>query len=177
MSAGIGVASTANLRKLYGEHVLPDSFLALWNNGCRRLSHVMPAGRDPVAERPRVVKLMVRWIVKHLLLVDGSPTLTRFFSFRTCTDAMLVMVLLGMPSHALKCRNPREENHKRLKNVLGFFGKAEASQLLRRVSIIFQITGGVEALASRLPAEDCTVSTPPPMVRICRGEADTIAKV
>ena len=112
-----------------------------------------------------------------MLLVDGSPTLTRFFSFRICTDAMLMMVLLGMPSHALKCRNPMEENQKRLKIVLGFFGTYEASQLLRRVSIIFQMTGGVEALVSRLPAEDCTVATPPPVVRICRGEADDIVKV
>ena len=172
-----GQASTAKMRNLYGDHVFPDSFLALWNNGCHHMSHVMPAGRDPVAERARVVKAMVQWLVKHLLLVDGSPTLTRFFSFRICTDAMLMMLLLGMPPQALKCRNHREENQQRLVNVLGFFSKPENSQLLRRVSIIFQMTGGVEALVSRLPAEDCTVATPPPVVRICRGEADTIVQV
>ena len=75
-----------------------------------------------MAERPRVVKLMVDWLVKHLLLVDGSPTLSRFFTFRDKTDAMLLMVLLGMPPQAFTLRSvkPREENQKRMKNVHGF---------------------------------------------------------
>ena len=178
---GIGKAATAKLRQLYGEHVLPDSFLALWNNGCRRLSHVIPADRDPVAERPRVAKLMMQWLVTNLLQVDGCPTLTRFFSFRNKTDAMLVMVLLDMPQHAIRIRSggpvPREENRKRMENVHAFFKKEEAWQLLRRVSIGFQLTGGVEALVSRVPAENCSAATPPPIVRLCRGEADTLVKV
>ena len=52
-----------------------------------------------MAERPGVAKLMVQWLAKHLLLVDGSPTLSRFFTFRAKTDAVLLMVLLGMPRH------------------------------------------------------------------------------
>ena len=90
---------------LYTEHVLPDEMLALWNNGCnRRLCLVLPANQDPDAERPRVVLMFVKWLAKHLLHVDSSPTLSRFFTFRDCADRMLTMVLLGVPSHAFRLR-------------------------------------------------------------------------
>ena len=149
--------------------------LALWNNGCnRRLCHVLPANQDPDTERPRVVLMFVKWLVNHLLHVDSSPTLSRFFTFRGCTDRMLTMVLLGVPSHAFKLQKakPRKESQKRLKNVHSFFKHAEADQLLRRTSLPFQLTGGVEALVSSL----YKAGEPPPMVRLCRNEATTLVQ-
>ena len=135
---------------------------------------MLPANQDPTTERPRVVLKFVKWLIKHLLLVDSSPTLSRFFTFRDCTDRMLTMVLLGVPSHAFKLRKvkPRKESQKRLKNVHAFFKHAEADQLLRRTSLSFQLTGGVEALVSTLPK----AGEPPPMVRLCRNEATTLVQ-
>ena len=121
---------------------------------------------------------MVEWLVKHLLLVDGSPTLSRFFTFLEKTDAMLLMALLRMPPQAFTLRsvNPREENQKRLNNVHEFFRHGDAYQLLARVCLSFQLTGGVEALVSRVPAEECDASRPPPVIRLLKGEADTVVK-
>ena len=122
---------------------------------------------------------MVEWLVKHLLLVDSSPTLSRFFTFREKTDAMLLMALLGMPPQAFKVVSavPREENQKRLINVQAFFRHEDAYQLLARTCLAFQLTGGVEALVSTNPAEDCDASRPPPVIRLLKGEADTIVKL
>ena len=85
------------LRNLCTDHVARDDLMALWNNGLRRVSHIIGADEDPVAERPRVAKRMVKVLVANLMRVDSSPTLSRFFTFRLCTDAMHTMVLLGMP--------------------------------------------------------------------------------
>jgi len=70
-------AAIQKLQTLYTEHVLPDELVALWNNGLHRLSHVVGAGEDPEAEKPRVVARMVQFIVKRLMIVDSSPTLSR----------------------------------------------------------------------------------------------------
>ena len=120
-----------------------------------------------------MVAKFVQWIVKHLLHVDSSPTLSRFFTFRDCTDRMLTMLLIGMPAHALKVRGvkPRKENQKRLGNVLLFFKHPEAPQALRRISLTFQLTGGVEAMVSEMQAIRCVIPAAgktPPLVRLCR---------
>ena len=80
--------------------MLSDELSALWNSGLGNVSHIIGAGQDPVAERPRVVSRIVEFLVKHLMIVDSSPTLSRFFTFRKCTDAILTMMLIGMPEHA-----------------------------------------------------------------------------
>ena len=162
------------MRKLYTAHVLPDGLIALWNNGIRDLCHVLPAGQDPVEERPRLVAAFATWIVQNCLHVDTNPTLSRFFTFRDCTDRMLTMELIGMPSHAFQVRSvvPRKENQKRLKNVVHFYGHGEASQLLRRTNLTFQLTGGVEALVSEVPKP----GQPPPMVRLCQHAATHIVE-
>ena len=86
------------------------------------MCHVVRADQDLVAERPRLVAMFVKCIVAHLLHVDSAPTVSRFFTLRDCTDRMLTMELIGMPSHAFRVRSvvPRKENQKRLKNVLFF---------------------------------------------------------
>ena len=114
-----------------------------------------------------------------MLLVDGSPTLSRFFTFREKTDAMFLMALLGMPPQAFKVVSavPREENQKRLINVQAFFRHEDAYQLLARTCLAFQLTGGVEALVSRVPAEECDASRPPPIIRLLEGDADKVVRL
>ena len=165
----LGQAATAKLRSLYTEHVLPDGFLALWNNGVGRLCHLLLADQDPIEERPRLVALFVKWIITNLLKVDSSPTLSRFFTFRNCTDCMLTMSLIDMPRHAIQVRSvkPRQENQKRFKNVQALFKHPEAPQTFRTKSLTFQLTGGVEAMVSQVP----NTVQPPPMVRLSRNEA------
>ena len=63
--------------------------------------------------------------------------------------------------------NPRKENQKRLKIVKSFFKHIEAPQLLRRTSLTFQLTGGVEALVSQKPAP----GEMPPLVKLCKHAA------
>ena len=115
------------LRTLYTEHVLPDTMLALWNDGIDRLSHVVRAGEDPVEQRPRLVREFVQWIVTQLMHVDSCPTLSRFFTYRDCQDRMLTMKMIGMVKHTLRVRKtkPRKDNQKRINSVLNFFGHAE----------------------------------------------------
>ena len=172
--APIHQAATQKMQTLYTQHVLPDELVALWNNGLHRLSHVVGAGEDPVVEKPRVVQRMVQFIVKRLMLVDSSPTLSRFFTFRNCTDALLTMLLIGMPPQAfvLHRTKPKEQNQKRLALVLAFCSDPGAVQLCKRNALAFQGTGGVEALVSTNPVPN----EEPPIVRLCNGEADTIIR-
>ena len=106
----------ARMQKMYTTHVIPDELVALWNNGLGRLCHVVRDGQNPLEERPRLVVAFVQFIVRFLLIVDSSPTLSRFFTFRSCGARMLTMYLLGIPEHVLQVRGvkPRKENQKRL---------------------------------------------------------------
>ena len=165
-------AETARNHSLYTAHVVPDEMVALWNNGLHRLCHLVRDGLDPLEERPRVVAMFVQWIVKHLLHVDSSPTLTRFFTFRNCTDRMLTMELIGMPPFKVRSVKPRKQNQKRLRNVNKCFNHSEAPQMLRRTSLCFQLTGGVEAMVSEVPAP----GKPPPLVRLCNNEATKLVE-
>ena len=163
-------AAIQKLQTLYTEHVLPDELVALWNNGLHRLSHVVGAGEDPEAEKPRVVARMVQFIVKRLMIVDSSPTLSRIFTFRNCTDALLTMLLIGMPPQAfvLHRTKPQELNQKRLVKVMAFCNHPEAVPLCKRTALAFQMTGGCEALVSTNPVP----KQGPPIVRLCEGGAD-----
>ena len=115
-----------------------------------------------------------QWIVKRLLHVDSHPTLSRFFTFRGCVDRMLTMSLINMPTHAFKIRSikPRAENQKRLRAVLGFFQHPEAPQTLRRACLAFQLTGGVETIASLNPSTGET----PVLVRLANREATDLVE-
>ena len=164
-------SAAKSLRRLYTDHVVPQEMLRLWNNGFGCMRHRVKPGQSPEEERPRVVHEFVQWIVKHLLHVDSHPTNTRFFTFRDCVDRMMTMSLIDMPKHAFKVRTikPRKENQKRIRAVESFFKDAEAPQTLRRASMAFQLTGGVEAMVSTKPDTGDT----PVVVRLLRGEAAT----
>jgi hypothetical protein len=153
------------LRALYTAHVVPDAMVDLWSNGVDNLS---------VASRPELVQRVVTFLVKCLLTPDEHPTLTRFFSFRRLIDAMLTMDLLGLPLNVFKLTKvkPREENQQRLKIVRDFFSDPEASQVLRRAALVFQLTGGLEAFTAAKPKE----GQPPPVVAFAKGEAQNIVE-
>ena len=87
---------------------------------------------------------------------------------------MLAMELIGMPSHAFQVRSakPRKENQKHLGNFKAFFNHTEAPRTLRRTSLTFQLTGGVEAMVSEVPA----AGKPLPMVRLCKNEAKLLVQ-
>ena len=165
----VATGAAEALQRLYTEHVVPKEMLRLWNNGFGCMRHRLQAGEDPVEERPRVVNEFVQWITTHLLHVDSHPTLSRFFTFRGCLDRMFTMHLIGMPQRAFRVRSmkPRQENQKRLRAVDSFFKHEEASQTLRRTCLAFQLTGGVEAMASANPSTGDT----PVVVRFARGDA------
>ncbi len=155
-----GQPQAAALQRLYTEHVVPDAVLR----------HV--ADVEGFAEDQRLA-MANRWedfVVRHLLVPDAHPTLTRFFTFRGCVDRMLLMALLDMPSTALVVRRvrPREENAKRLKKIQDFFLNAEAMQALRRASLCLQLTGGVEAFMATKPEGD------PPVVALVNGDAHNL---
>ena len=158
--------------------------LALWNNGIEKLSHVVRAGENPEEQRPRLVREFVQWIVTHLMHVDSCPTLSRFFTYRGCQDRMFVMKLIDMVKHALRVRKtkPRKENQKRINSVINFYGHRESYQTLATGCITFQLTGGIEAVVSEVPKdredkygdEAPDAYEPPPLVRLCHGEAEDI---
>ena len=79
--------------------------------------------------------------------------MTRFFTFRGVLDRMFTMHLIDMPPNVLclLSTKPREENKKRVALVQGFFSHPEAPQVLRRSSLVLQLTGGVEALTATKP--------------------------
>lgn len=127
--------------------------LRLWNIGVAEFLHVVAAGADPDTERARLVHEFTSFLVHHLMKVDSHPTLSRFFTFRDCIDRMLTMSVIRFPENAfiLKTVKPRQENQKRLRRVSQFFAHVEAPQLLRRASLVLQLVGAVEAVASSKP--------------------------
>ena len=152
-----------SLRELYTKRVIPDKMVYLWNNGVDTLSHV---DADP-ASRPGLVKEFSTFMVKFLLTPDEHPTLTRFFTFRIIIDAMLTMSLIGMPLQVFKLLKikPHEANQKRLKKVQAFFSLPGSKQLLRRASLVLQLTGGLEELTASKAEE----GKPPPIVQFANG--------
>ena len=83
---------------------------------------------------------------------------------------MLTIDIIGvLPQNLIKMKKikPQEENQKRLKLVGKFFERPEAKQALRRASLVFQLTGGLEAIAS----SKAKAGEPPRIVAMVKGEA------
>ena len=141
----------------------------LWNNGVGNLSHVVGSGVDHKASRQQLVDAFAALLVKFLLTPDEHPTLTRFCTFQNIIDAMLTMELIGMPQVVFRLARirPREENQRQLKNVSDFFRQEEAKQLVRRASLVLQLTGGLEASTASNPDE----GQPPPILHFATGDA------
>ena len=163
------------LQDLYTKHVVPDEMVELWNIGVGngKPTHKVPNDADPGALRPVLVKRFTDFTAKTCLRVDEHPTITRFFTFRECCDTALTMDLIGMPPKVIKLMKtkPREENQKRMKMVQKFFADPEGKQVLRRTALVFQLVGGLEALAATNPKQQ---EGTPPIVRFVKGEGQDI---
>ena len=126
-----------------------------------------------LSENLRVV-VVHRWatfLVKHLLTPDDHPTLTRFMTFRGCIDRMLLMLFLDFPKQCLSLPDQtlRVLNVKRLRKVQKFFKDHAGLQALRRASLAFQLTGGVEGFMARKSRGDV-----PAVVALVKGEVHQI---
>ena len=166
-SSADGQRQVAQMRALYGDHVISDECLRLFNNGLN-LSHIVEDGIDMGETRAQLVGMFVAYIVKSLFHVDSHPVSSRFFTFRDCIDHGLTMALLDIPRNAfvLKSVNPRKVNQARLRKVQTFFQKTESAPLLRRTSLALRLTGVMTVMASTHDTEDVE----PMIVRVCKGE-------
>ena len=127
----------AGLRDLYGESVVPDKL-------CNWLSNSW----QPQA--PNKVDECARFLLSHMFQVDSHPTLTRFFTFRSCIDRLLGMVLLGVTDTALTMKSSaRQESQVRLRKVKQFLASPDGGQALRRSNLVMQLTGPIEAFMSK----------------------------
>ena len=81
---------------------------------------------------------------------------------------MLTMDLLEFPLTGLRVKGTgRERTQLRLKKVKQVFGNQLASQVLRRDSLVLQLTGAVDTFICTDPQE----GEPPKLVHIFRGDA------
>ena len=142
----------AALQALYTKRVVPDAVV----------DHVQAvlAGLTDSNRRQRA-DAWVRFLV-DLLRPDDHPSLSRFFTYRCLIDGMLTMAIVAMPPAAFVVTRtkPRKEGQKRLRKVHEFFGDSACDQALRRASLIFQLTGGVEARMSKNPKVGDETVTP-----------------
>ena len=166
-SSADGQRQVAQMRALYGEHVISNECLRLFNNGLN-LSHIVEDAIDMAEARPQLVGMFVGYIVKDLFHVDSHPVVTRFFTFRDCIDHGLTMALLDIARNAfvLQSVKPRKVNQGRLRNVVMFFKNTESAQLLRRTSLALNLTAVITVMAS---THD-TANVEPMIVRVCKGE-------
>ena len=126
----------AGLRKLYGEFVVPDKLFNWLSNSWQ------PQAPDQVDE-------CACFLLSHLFHVDSHPTLTRFFTFRSCIDRLLCMVLLGITDTLNLKSSARKESQIRLTKVKRFLASVDGGQALRRSSLVMQLTGPIEAFMSK----------------------------
>ena len=86
---------------------------------------------------------------------------------------MLTMEFIGMPQviqlHKIK---PQQEKPKRITSVQAFFDSGEGQQVLRYTSLVFQLTGRVEALAASKPKD----GEPPRVVSFCNEQGHLIVE-
>ena len=127
----------AGLRQLYGKMVVPDKL-------CNWLSNSwQPQALGQVDE-------CACFLLSQLFHVDSHPTLTRFFTFRSCIDRLLSMVLLGINDTALSLKTTaRKDSQTRLRKVKKFLASADGGQALRRSNLVMQLTGPIEAFMSK----------------------------
>ena len=107
--------------------------------------------------------------------VDEHPTLTRFWTFREAIGRMLAMSIFKFPQNAMRLKSvqPRLQNQKRLRIVLGFFANEASPQFLRRVCLTLQLTGAVTSLTA---CKDKMDTETPMLVRLYRGEAHDLVQ-
>ena len=103
----------ADLRVLYGDRVVPDELLSLLQTARQPQAPEgpppAPVGQPPAPGLTDDVGPL--FFLQFLLRVDAHPTLTRCFTFRSCVDRMLTMVLVDFADAlhlgALRGKSPR----------------------------------------------------------------------
>ena len=154
--------------------MIPQALLMYLNNGLA-LEHVVQGheearfAADPDGFRAELVGAVVELLRNIFLKVDDHPTLSRFFTFEQCVQAMLLLALLDAAVHifVLLTTQPRQENRNRLSKVLSWFAAPGAVQYLKRTCLGFEIVGPVMALASRKNKPGDV----PVLVRLAQGRA------
>ena len=149
------------LQALYTKHVVPDELIKLWTLD----NHINGA------ERKSVEMQRAEFVLNDLLPGDAHPTLSRFFTFRRCVDCMTTMDLLKYPLQGFQVKaTARERTQARIEKVRTFFGKPLASQVLRRASLVLQLTSAVEAYIIKNPDK----GEPPKLVELLKLKAHVI---
>ena len=160
------------LAQLYGTGVFPKGLLDLLNRGLdiweHRLHSAQSAGEEVEQSiREKLLELLRR----RLLVVDESPTLTRMFTFVGHVHGLLLLWFLGLARDVLRCQNvtPREKNKHRLTNVLGFLGRGDTSQYLRRTALALQLPAHVNGICGQQRS-----AGDPLLVRLYKGEVTSV---
>ena len=160
----------ARMQMLYTKHVICDELVELWHSSsiAEKLQTVAKDGQN----HEEIKNAWIRFLLIYVLLVDNNPTLSRFFSFRGSFDRMLTMALLNFPATGGLSTKPsaREVGQKRVRRVRHWFSKPAAGQVLRRGSLVLQLTSVMEAFMSKNPNE----TEVPILVAIQQGKADNL---
>ena len=71
---------------------------------------------------------LYRCLYKHCINIDAQPVTRRFFTFATCFNAMLRMLVLQLPKDVFTVSTIqiRNDSQKRLKNFHKFYTSPEA---------------------------------------------------
>ena len=173
-----GLRKWQQLAALYGAGVFPEGLLECLNAGFDVWEHHMPAaqraGADASAlerQEQSVRGKLLEILRRRLLVVDESPTLSRFFTFKTHVEGLLLLQFLGVWTSVLRCSNvtPREKNRRRLANVHAFFAKEDAPQYLRRTALAMQLPAHVSDICGQLGQEG-----DPLLVRLAKGSVRSV---
>ena len=168
-------AARANVEKwqrvaeLYGAGVIPQRLLSCLNNGLDCWTHTLasaaPAPDD--AARAGVRGVLLEILRRRLLVVDEHPTLSRFFTFLTHVQALLLLSFLGIASDMLSLSTvkPLEKSSSRLRSVLAFLSLPSTPQYLRRTALVLAMLDHLHRLCAQLHAPG-----DPLLVRLARGE-------
>jgi hypothetical protein len=163
-----------DLAALYTERVLPGALLTVWNNGLGTMQYLLSLddeqlyATDPEGFRASIVGKIVEVLRVRCLVVDESPTLSRFHTFSQHINTLLLMDFLRMGPEVIKLTTvkPQEQNKGRVHYVHKFMKSKDAPQYLRRTSLCLQITMSATGTTSQKGMR----GDAPLLVRLCRGE-------
>jgi hypothetical protein len=159
------------LQALYGPGVLPDQLLEFFSSFKRLETTVMLRPGEQLADlRADLCGQAFHLLHKLLIVLESSPTPTRFWTFTECVNRMTMMVMLGLPVHILQLATTRPQplNSVRLKRLLKFFGTDDTLQRLKEASLALQLTGIAVSISAQ--KEDSDKHRAPLLVRLGQGE-------
>ena len=107
------------MQALYGQAVLPDDLLKVFNFGLGGLRQVCPRS----ASREEVSRQVYAMLYKYCIILDEKPITSRFWTFASCVGALLRMLLLGLPDSifSVSTLKLRQDNQKRFSAFRKFY--------------------------------------------------------